>query len=50
VGGDPIMARHIKLTEPSGAVRDLWVDAQGRVLKVQLGAQGLTAVRDEPPQ
>ncbi|HEX6966124.1 MAG TPA: DUF6134 family protein [Gemmatimonadaceae bacterium] len=50
IGGDPISARHFTLTEPSGAVRQLWVDSKGRVLKVQLGAQGLTAVRDEPPR
>ncbi|HET7564195.1 MAG TPA: DUF6134 family protein [Gemmatimonadaceae bacterium] len=49
IGGDPITARRFKLTEPSGAVRQLWVDDKGRVLKVQLTAQGITAVRDEPP-
>lgn len=49
IDGDPITARRFKITEPSGAVRQLWVDSKGRVLKVQLDAQGITAVRDAPP-
>jgi hypothetical protein len=49
IGGDPLAARHLKLTEPGGTVREVWVDAEGRVLKVQLEPQGITAVRNEPP-
>ncbi|HEX5439159.1 MAG TPA: hypothetical protein VFW98_18545 [Gemmatimonadaceae bacterium] len=49
IGGDPLMARHLTLTAPNGDTRQLWVDPEGRVLKVQLQAQGVTAVRDEPP-
>lgn len=50
IGGTPIDARRIVLTEPGGAVRQVWVDDRGRVLKVSLDAQGLIATRDEPPR
>ena len=44
-------ARHLRLrTEGSGATRDVWVDASGRLLKVEIPAARLVAVRDEPPR
>jgi hypothetical protein len=49
IGTKEIDARHIVLTEPAGATRDLWVDAQGRVLKVAIAARNLVALRDDPP-
>ena len=48
-GAREIDARHLVLTEPSGATRDVWADAQGRVLKVEIKSRGLVAMRDDPP-
>lgn len=50
VGGRPLPARHLVLHEPGGARRELWVDAQGRVLRVELPAQGIVVTRDDPPR
>lgn len=49
IAGKELDTSHLVLTEPSGAQRDLWVDAQGRVLKVVIPARGLVAIRDDPP-
>jgi hypothetical protein len=44
-------ARHLRLvTEGSGAVRDVWEDAGGRLLKVVIAATKFVAVRDEVPR
>jgi hypothetical protein len=50
IGGSALDARHLVLTEPTGAARHIWVDAQGRVLKVSLDARGVVASRDGPPR
>lgn len=50
IGGRSIEGRVLVLTEPGGATRHIWVDSQGRVLKVSLDARGITALRDEPPR
>ncbi len=50
IGGRSITARVLVLTEPGGATRHIWVDDQGRVLKVSLDARGITALRDETPR
>lgn len=50
IGGRGVAARVLVLTEPGGATRHIWVDDQGRVLKVVLDARGITALRDEPPR
>ncbi len=47
VGGTPLDARRLTATMAGGTTRDIWVDAQGRVLKVTLG--DVTAQRDELP-
>jgi hypothetical protein len=49
LGGASVQGRHLVLTEPDGSTRHVWVDAQGRVLKVALDG-GLVATRDEPPR
>ena len=49
IGTKDIDARHVTLTEPSGDVRDLWVDGKGRVLKVAIPSRNLVALRDDPP-
>ncbi len=44
-------ARHFRLrTDGSGATRDVWVDAAGRLLKVTIPASRIVAVRDEGPR
>jgi hypothetical protein len=50
IGGRGVTARVLVLTEPGGGTRHIWVDSQGRVLKVVLDARGITALRDEPPR
>lgn len=50
IRGTELQARRLVLTEPGGAVRQIWVDSQGRVLRVSLDGRGITAVRDEPPR
>jgi hypothetical protein len=48
IGGTPTDARRLNATISGGMTRDIWVDAQGRVLKVTLG--DVSAVRDEMPR
>lgn len=50
VGGSALDARQLVLTEPAGATRRIWVDGQGRVLKVSLDGRGVVATRDGPPR
>lgn len=50
IGGKSIPARSFVLVEPGGANREIWVDGQGRVLKVEIPSRGITALRDEPPR
>jgi len=50
VGGRAVSATHLVLTEPGGAARDLWADAEGRILKVAVPGRGIVAERDEPPR
>ncbi|MGH7689510.1 MAG: DUF6134 family protein [Gemmatimonadaceae bacterium] len=50
VGRGTASARHYALIAPDGASRDIWVDAQGRLLRVAIPAQGLVAQRDELPR
>ncbi|MBK5187683.1 MAG: hypothetical protein JJD97_05520 [Gemmatimonadaceae bacterium] len=50
VGTSSVEARHYTIQEASGATRQVWADAQGRVLKVQLDRTNITATRDELPR
>ena len=50
IGGQSIAGRALVLVEPGGANREIWVDSQGRVLKVAIPSRGLLALRDEPPR
>lgn len=50
IGGRAIEARHLTVSEPGGEVREVWVDAGGRVLRVVVPARGITAQRDDPPR
>lgn len=49
IGTKDLEARHLVMTEPSGVVRDIWVDAKGRVLKVAIPSKNIVALRDDPP-
>lgn len=50
INGNRIAATRYVMTEPDGGTRRIWVDAQGRVLKVTLESRGITATRDDPPR
>jgi hypothetical protein len=50
VGTSSVEARHFIVQESAGATRQVWADAQGRVLKVQLDDGNITATRDELPR
>ena len=50
VGGRSMVASHLVITEPGGASRDVWADAEGRILRVAMPARGVVAERDEPPR
>ena len=50
IGGRAMAATRFTIADPTGADRTLWVDSEGRVLKVVVPALGLTAERDEPPR
>jgi hypothetical protein len=50
VGTTSVEARHYTIQEAAGATRQVWADAQGRVLKVQLDGGNITATRDELPR
>ena len=50
VGGRSMAASHLVLTEPGGGSRDVWADAEGRVLRVAIPASGIVAERDEAPR
>lgn len=49
IGGRSIESRHFTLTA-DGVRREIWVDLQGRLLKVVVPDKGLVAIRDEPPR
>ena len=49
IGGQSFGARHLVLTE-SAEQRHIWVDSANRVLKVEIPARGITALRDDPPR
>ena len=42
-------AQKLVITESTGGSREVWVDAQGRVLKVAIPSRGIVATRDEVP-
>ena len=48
VGGREVSATRLDVAESGGPARTVWVDGEGRVLRV--AAQGLVAQRDEPPR
>lgn len=49
VDGKDVAARHLVL-EVDGGPRDIWVDSQGRLLRVAIRSLGVDAVREEVPR
>ena len=50
IAGRNLRGRRFALIGSTGASRDVWVDAQGRLLKATIPEKGLVAVRDDPPR
>lgn len=50
IGGRAIEARRLSVSEPNGETRDVWVDSEGRVLRVVIASRGISAERDDPPR
>jgi len=50
VGTAEVASTHVQVVEPGGARRDVWVDATGRVLRVEDPSRRLVAMRDDPPR
>lgn len=48
VGGESVSARHLRL-EGNGETRELWVDDEGRVLRLEFPAGGYVAERSQRP-
>ena len=49
IGGQTLAATRYVLTAAGAPERQVWLDANGRVLKVSVPAQGIVALRDDPP-
>lgn len=47
LGGEQVDARHVRL-QGGGEIRELWIDDQGRVLRVEIPALGFRAERLPP--
>ncbi|MEX2180358.1 MAG: hypothetical protein WD801_16705 [Gemmatimonadaceae bacterium] len=50
IAGLRITGRRFALQGPAGDVREVWLDAAGRLLKVSIPDRGLVALRDDPPR
>jgi hypothetical protein len=50
IRGNRLAATRYAMTEPDGSTRRIWVDGDGRVLRVTLDARNITALRDDPPR
>lgn len=50
IAGRNLHGRRFALIGSTGASRDVWIDAQGHLLKVTVPEKGLVAVRDDPPR
>jgi hypothetical protein len=48
IGGSPIQARHLRM-EGTGGTRELWVNGDGRVLRVEHPQTGYVATRERAP-
>jgi hypothetical protein len=51
IAAQRLPALHLTISPVSGPepVRDVWIDADGRLLKVSIAARGFVALREDPP-
>jgi hypothetical protein len=49
IAGQSRTAVHMRVDPAGGEPRDIWADAQGRLLRIAIPARGLVAVRDDVP-
>jgi hypothetical protein len=49
LGNGKVPSRHLIVMDAAGIATDVWVDAQGRLLRVAIPSRGFVAVRDTPP-
>jgi hypothetical protein len=49
IAGQSRTAIHLRIVPSDGDVRDIWADAQGRLLRIAIPARGLVALRDDVP-
>jgi hypothetical protein len=49
IGNAQVEAQKLSVTEGSGPTREVWVDSQGRVLRVAIPSRAIVAARDELP-
>ena len=50
IGGRSLSATHLLVRERGGGARDIWVDSEGRVLRVRLADRNIEALRDDAPR
>jgi hypothetical protein len=51
IGGQRLSARRLVLRDPAGGGdREIWVDGQNRVLKVEIPSRNVVALRDDAPR
>lgn len=50
IAGRSLPGRRFALISSSEATRDVWIDENGRLLKVAIHEKGLVALRDDPPR
>jgi hypothetical protein len=50
VGSENVSARRLQVTSPGGPERHIWVDAQGRVLRLEIPARNFVAARTAMPR
>lgn len=50
VGGRPLAATRLTVLLNGAPDRDVWIDGAGRVLRVEIPARQVIAMRDEPPR
>jgi hypothetical protein len=48
-GGQTVRATRLNVTPAGGDLRSVWIDAQGRVLRVEISARNYVAVRTALP-
>lgn len=49
IGGRPVMARRLDIRPTGLPDRSVWVDSEGRVLRLEVQGRGMTAEREAPP-